>query len=253
MTTAVDIARRALDTIPGWQRARLTPLQGGLTNRTWLAEDGGRRAVLKADASLRTLPFGDRVAEARVQQAAADHGLAGKVLFSSPAVLLTEYLDGEVWSADDFEIVDNLVALADALRAVNQLPLTGRLFDAPATAEHYASMIGSAGLSGEVAEHVAVIHATDLTAELCCCHNDLVAENLLSTPAVKFLDWEYACDNDPLFDLATVIAHHGLNDGQTACLLSAWCGADEKSYRVPLQRQIRLYQSLYWLWRASRS
>lgn len=253
MTTAFDIASAALEAIPDWRGATLTPLKGGLTNRTWLARRGSRHAVLKADASVRTLPFTDRVAEGRVQQSAADHGLAGNVLFSSPKVLLTEFLAGEVWQADDFANADKLAALATALRSVNELPLTGRNFDAPAAAEHYASIIAVAGHAKQATEHVAVVRATSLTAELRCCHNDLVADNLLSTPALKILDWEYACDNDPLFDLATVIAHHGLNDEQSDRLLTAWCGGDAESYRVPLQRQIRLYKSLYWLWRASRS
>ena len=35
----------------------------------------------------------------------------------------------------------------------------------------------------------------------CCCHNDLVVGNIIAAPEIRFLDWEYACDNDPFFDL----------------------------------------------------
>lgn len=252
MTVALDIAKRALAGIPGWSGATLTPLKGGLTNHTWLVTCDQQRAVLKADATKRSVPFAGRNAEANVQRIAAENRLAGKVLFSSPTVLLSEYIDGEVWTAASFSIDDNLVELAKTLRRVHALPLTGRRFDAPAAAQYYAANVGDKADAAEVGRHVAIVGSIRLTNDVRCCHNDLVAGNILSTPALLLLDWEYACDNDPLFDVATVIVHHRLNDVQASRLLAAWCDDDDRQYRDQLQCQVRLYESLYWLWSTSR-
>ena len=86
---------------------------------------------------------------------------------------------------------------------------------------------------------------------LCCCHNDLVAENIISTPDILLLDWEYACDNDPLFDIAVVVAHHGLSAGQADVLLDAYFDGDGDSWRHQLAIQQRLYNALNCLWAAA--
>ncbi|NNC78427.1 MAG: phosphotransferase [Woeseiaceae bacterium] len=253
MRSALEIAQCALSEIPGWERAKLSPIQGGQTSDAWLAESGARRAVLKADAKIRSLPFRDRNSEAGIQRVAAHHGLAGKVLYSSATVLLSDYIAGASWGREELAQDDNLEELGQTLSRVHALPLTGVRFDAPAAARFYASRITRDVDRALVQKHVDTVCQTELPAELCCCHNDLVAENMVSTPSLKFLDWEYAADNDPLFDIAIVVAHHDLNNPQTMRLLSAWCESDGRVFLEPLQLQIDMYRSLCWLWRAARS
>ena len=67
-----------------------------------------------------------------------------------------------------------------------------------------------------------------------------------------FLDWEYACDNDPFFDLATIVEHHELSDAHTAELLNAYFDGDGQRWRHHLERQRKLYLALLCLWMASR-
>ena len=130
------------------------------------------------------------------------------------------------------------------------LPLTGRTFDAAAAARLYASRVRAADRNA-AGQHLAVVESASAPANLRCCHNDLVAENIISAPAVRFLDWEYACDNDPLFDVAVVVAHHGLSDRQAGVLLDACFDGDGGPYRERLGSQVRLYDSLNWLWAAA--
>jgi thiamine kinase-like enzyme len=84
---------------------------------------------------------------------------------------------------------------------------------------------------------------------LSCCHNDLVAENIIATPEIHFLDWEYACDNDPMFDLATIVAHHELSNKHADFLLDAYFDGDGADHRVRLDRYVSFYNALLWLWR----
>ncbi|MDJ0907978.1 MAG: phosphotransferase [Woeseiaceae bacterium] len=242
---------RLLESIPGWEGASWSELDGGLTNRSYLLEDKGRRAVLKVDESSRGIPFSSRVEEATVQSAAAAKGIAAPVLFASDTLYLTEYVEGEVWTRADLESVEQLDALAATLRELHALPLTGRRFDALGAAELYRRRI-DASYADEADRCLAVVAAAETTAELRCCHNDLVAENIVSSPGVTLLDFEYASDNDPMFDLAIVVEHHSLSDPAERRLLDAYFGADAPDRRAELAAQRRVYAALSWLWDKSR-
>jgi thiamine kinase-like enzyme len=238
---------KVLARIPGWRGASWSELPGGLTNRTLLVEKDGRRAVLKIDPSPRRPPYNSRQAEARIQQRAAAAGRANGVLYVEETVLLCEWGEGEVWASAHFDVDGNLRRVARALREVHALPLTGTTFDAVAAARLYTRTL-SASMSGTAERHLAVVEAAPGPMNLCCCHNDLVAENIIAMPGIRFLDWEYACDNDPLFDLAVVVAHHELSERQVQVLLDAYFDGDGEPWRRQLGVQMRLYNALNWLW-----
>lgn len=237
--------------LPDWENATCTELAGGLTNKTWRVTAGNKTGVLKIDNDPRAAPFGSRSEEAVVQNRAAEAGLAASVILAREGIYFTEFVEGDVWSRHRLDNVDNLKLIAVALRRLHALPRTGRLFDAGAAAKYYAGRV--AALEAKVvAECIEIINGTTPHSELCCCHNDLVAENLVSTPELKFLDWEYACDNDPLFDLATLVEHHELDDAQTTVLMEAYLGVNAKNWDGDLAGQRKVYLALLCLWMASR-
>jgi thiamine kinase-like enzyme len=239
-----------LATIPGWRGAAFSKLPGGLTNETLLVEKDGRRAVLKIDPSPRRPPYNSRRAEAEIQNGAASIGRANKVLHVSDMVLLSEWADGEVWTRTAFDDDDRLARLATALRDVHGLSLTGRRFDAAAAARQYFP--AAARIDAELARRkLQIVESTPPPSNLCCCHNDLVAENILEAPAIRFLDWEYACNNDPMFDLAIVVGHHGLSDRQAGVLLEAYFDGNGERWRDALTVQVRQYDALLGLWAAA--
>ena len=240
-----------LSAIPGWDGASITELSGGLSNQTWLAEIGDRKAVLKIDEQPRSAPFNSRPAEASIQSIAANHGLANAVLYVDQLVLLTEFVEGEVWKPQYLERDDNIELVAATLRRLHALPLTGRSFDSTVAARRYVASIDNRDTE-LVAHCTRVIETMRLPHNLCCCHNDLVAENIITVPGMMFLDWEYACDNDPLFDLATVVEHHDLGEEAAFRLLDAYFDGDGARWRPKLREQRNLYLALYWLWLASR-
>ena len=239
---------QVLATIPGWADASVSALPGGLTNRSYLVECADRRAVLKVDAAPRSEPLNTRPAEARIQQHAKRAGLANDVIHVNDTILLTEFIDGDVWTPAHFDDDHRLEQLGVRLRSLHRLPLTGRVFEAKAAAVRYAASLPD---TGAAREHVQLIAALRQPKKLCCCHNDLVAANIISTPEIRFLDWEYACDNDPFFDLATVVAHHDLSDRQANHLLDAYFDGEGGRWRRQLDEQVRLYRALLWLWSAA--
>ena len=236
-----------LSTIPGWEGARWQPIKGCLTNRPFLVEADGRRAVLKFDNGPRDMQFNSRHEEARIQAMAHSAGLAGAVLYVSDTVLMTEYVDGVVWSLDCLEDEANLDSLARALRKLHSMPLTGRTFDIRGAARQYARSAGNAD-AARVRQCLEKIDAGPRPHNICCCHNDLVIANIINTPETRFLDWEYACDNDPFFDLATIVAHHKLTEAQSDYFLDAYFDGDGRRWREQLARQAGVYDALLWLW-----
>ena len=238
--------------IPGWEQAQYSRLHGGLTNRSWLVSVNGRRAVLKIDAAPRGAPYNGRLAEKSIQTTAARAGLANSVLYAEECVYLTDYLEGNVWASSCLDKDENLELLASSLRKLHSLPLTRRSFDAVDAARRYSGKIDVG--KPDIAEHcLNIVKKMHAPHNLCCCHNDLVAGNIITAPELRFLDWEYACDNDPLFDLATVVAHHVLGPGRAKLLLDYYFDGDGERWIERLERQMKLYNALAWLWYASRA
>ena len=237
--------------IDGWQGAAISELDGGRSNRTWLVERDGRKAVLKVDESLRYGPYNSRRSEAHIQSIAARNGLANAVLYVDDRTLLTEFVEGVVWEPGFLERDDNIELVAGTLRRLHSLPLSGRSFDSIIAAKRYVEKIDNPN-AGLVAYCTNVIETMRQPHNLCLCHNDLVAENIITMPHMMFLDWEYACDNDPMFDLATIVEHHELDEPLAYRLLDAYFDGDGERWRLKLRKQQDLYLALYWLWLASR-
>ncbi|MDH3553034.1 MAG: phosphotransferase, partial [Gammaproteobacteria bacterium] len=142
--------------------------------------------------------------------------------------------------------------LARAIRKLHALPLTGRSFDARTAARSYAKRIESAD-ADVTRDCLQLIDSMPRLRNVCCCHNDLVVGNIIAAPDIRFLDWEYACDNDPFFDLATVVAHHRMSPERATILLDAYFDGDGRRWQEHLDTMVRFYNALLWLWLKSRS
>lgn len=251
MSDRMQVAE-VLARIPDWHGARVEPLQGGLSNRTCLVSKDGARAVLKIDDEPRAAPLNSRQTEARIQSSAAAAGLAGSVLYFDDSCLLTEYVEGRVWRAEDLRDEARLQQLGQRLRLLHQLPLSGRTFNASDAARLYLRTIKSDDKE-QLEACVHIIDSMPAPMNLSLCHNDLVVGNLIEAGQIMFIDWEYACDNDPFFDLATVAAHHDLSEAQLDVLLRSYFDGDWQRWSSQLQRQIEHYEALLWMWTEARS
>ncbi|HNP37803.1 MAG TPA: choline kinase family protein [Woeseiaceae bacterium] len=253
MTGACRI-EKVLQTIPGWEDASWRALSGGRTNRALLLSADGRKAVLKTDRLPRTAPFNSRAEEARIQATAHVQGLAAPVLFVSETLILTEYLAGEIWQPCNLASDAKLAQLASALRRLHRLPPSGRTFNALRAAEAYMRKLAGRPVDRELAEHhLAKVRQQGRPRNTSLCHNDLVAANIISSDGVRLLDWEYAADNEPLFDLAVVIVENQLTSAQADYLFTQYTDGDSASLRARLQQQVTMYSSLAWLWAAAHS
>ena len=90
----------------------------------------------------------------------------------------------------------------------------------------------------------------------CFCHNDLVNENCLGATQLTttnieggasntavFIDWEFAAQHNPWFDLAAIVLYQDLNDVQAAQFLHAY-----KGWKINAERRIFLTSQIALLW-----
>jgi thiamine kinase len=195
----------------------------------------------------------DRELELKVREQAYAAGLGAAIIHAEAGILLSEFLPGSVWQAADLNNNDKLVALASLLRKVHALPRAGKVLSAELVGRQYAAAVtaesGLQAFAGQCQEMLSAIPATET---FCCCHNDIVAGNIIQHSGLKLLDWEYACDNDPMFDLASVIGFHDLDAKQIDYLFGAYAGGADPEMYERLQSQVRLFDIIQWLWFAAR-
>lgn len=249
-------AAAAIARIPGVEpaKARYRALGQGFSNRSWLVEAGARKLVLRLDTPHAAALGLDRRTELAVLREAGKAGLAPEIVFAEleAGLLVYEYLPGRSWTAGDLDRAGKLEALAALLGHVHALPRSGVAFDAVGAAERYVRILHGGELAGFARRCRDIVAGSPPPEERACCHNDVVAGNVLETPDLRLIDWEYACDNEPLFDLACCIAYHDLDDGQGDVLLSAYAGAHMPEAGQRLSIQLRLFDALQWLWLAVR-
>ncbi len=247
----------ALSKIPGWGGNEVTcnELKGGLTNRIHLVERYGQKCILRLNAKHKNAIDLNRRRELSILGYAADSGLAAEVIFSDvdEGILLSAYITGRIWEVSDLDDYAKLEALSALLHEVHALPACGSSFDKSRFARNYVDNLTSLdGLHSFGVRCQEIIESIDGSGVMCCCHNDLVVENVISSSRLMLLDWEYACDNDPLFDLASLIGYHDLSSKQSQNLLSAYTGRTDPALAELLEEQVRLYDAIQWLWLANR-
>jgi thiamine kinase-like enzyme len=249
--------RDALAKIPGWESgcSSLRELKGGLTNRTYLVERDDEPFVLRLAAAHTNVFNLDRASENKILIRAAAAGLAPELIYADveSGILLNRYIPGHAWDVADLYNDANIDRLAALLRKVHALPLSAKKFDPNAVAGHYVANLESRRELYAFGLHCEKV-ATDLPRSdvFVCCHNDVVAGNVIGGSSPVLLDWEYACDNDPMFDLASLIGFHNLDDGRGSVLLRAYAGGGDPVLAERLESQVRLYDAIQWLWLANR-
>jgi len=253
LLTAFD----ALAMVPGWDHpgAEINALKGGLSNRTFHVRHGDRECVLRLDSEQSGALRIDRSFELQIMAEACRAGLGPEVLFSDPeaGVLATEYLPGRAWDDADLQSAEHLEALAALLRRVHSLPLCGHRLDLVENAVMYENYLEARHDSHSFAARcVEVIQMTPQGEGAVCCHNDIVAGNVIDNTQIKLIDWEYSCDNDPMFDLASAIGFHNLDDSRAQVLLSAYSGGHDGELIERLAEQVRIFDAIQWLWLATR-
>lgn len=226
--------REALERV-GWapDRARATPLTGGITNRTFRVEYGGEAFVLRLAGATSSALGIDRRAERVAMRAAHALGVGADVVFDDARgdVLVTRFIEGRVLDAASAREPAMLARIASTLARVHAGPPFEGRFSPIAAVRDYGALTRArrttlparAARVAEVASRLEPLFAPSAADRP--CHDDLLPGNLIDTgTSLRVIDWEYARMGHPFFDLGNLAANVELDEGGAITLLTTYLG-----------------------------
>ncbi|UQX89606.1 phosphotransferase [Jatrophihabitans telluris] len=225
-----------LDSVPllAGRPRTISSLTGGLTNRNFriVTDNGDYVARLSSpDSALLAI---DRAAEHANSRAAAASGVAPEVLDYLPGrgVLVIAWVDGRTLGPSDVRLESNLARLAQTCRMLHAGPRFANDFNMFDVQLRYLRLVRERGFRlpdryldfmakvAMIREAMAVLPEVSVP-----CHNDLLAENIIDDGTRLWLiDYEYAGNNDPCFELGNLASESTLSDGQLELLVTHYYG-----------------------------
>ncbi len=209
-------------------------LAGGLTNRNYkVTTDEGAYVVRIAGSGSGALAI-DRDHEYRNSLVAAAAGVGAPVVEYLPgdAVLVIGFLEGRTFTDADFGVPGAIDRVADACRRLHGGGRFVNEFDMFAIQAGYLRIVRERGyrLPEGYLDHARDVDrirgALSVRAEpTVACNNDLLAGNVIDDgERIWLIDYEYAGNNDPCFELGNLWSECHLDDGQLEDLVTAYYG-----------------------------
>jgi thiamine kinase-like enzyme len=212
---------------------------GGLTNRNFLLGTPKGKFVLRLPGE-GTSEYISRANEGHAARTTSEIGVNAPLHFfdDKDGVQLAGFIDGAVtMNAERFKDLGSVRRAAESLRRVHD---SGKSFlnrfELFQMIDDYLEILARKDAPLPDGYHDVKREAEAVRAALAArklpsvpCHCDPLAENFLDTGAkVYVIDWEYAGNNDPMWDLGDTSVEASFGPEQDAALLEAYFGG-----RVP--------------------
>ncbi|MFQ5772970.1 MAG: phosphotransferase [Kiloniellaceae bacterium] len=229
-----DPATRAAG-LPCWSGpVEPEPLEGGITNVNFVVEDAGERFFVRIgnDIPVHGVLRFNELAAAR---AAAAAGLSPEVVYSEPGVIVTRFVEGRTWGAEDVRDPANLERIVALVRRCHhEVPRHLRgpvlMFWVFHVVRDYAATLREGNsrctaMLPDLLGRAETLEAAVGPIEVVFGHNDLLAANFIDEGSRLWLvDWDYAGFNSPLFDLANLASNNEFTPEMSVDLLSVYTG-----------------------------
>jgi thiamine kinase-like enzyme len=226
------------------------PLEGGITNRNYLARFAGEDVVVRLPGKDTELLGIDRLAERTAGELAERTGIGPPVvaMLDDPPCLVTQFVVGEPMTPEELQEPGAIAEVAVALRALHacheRIPVA---FSSFRVVEAYAARMADRGATVPASYEWAASAALRIEAALVGpehepvpCHNDLLSANFIRTrQGIRIVDWEYAGMNDRYFDLGNFAVNNELDAEGEAALLTAYFEAPASTSRLASLRLMR--------------
>jgi Ser/Thr protein kinase RdoA (MazF antagonist) len=248
----------------GLEHPEVTPLEGGVANRSYRIRDGSRRFVLRIPAeAARELGASGRY-ELAMQALAAQAGLAPHIVLAGTAgeYVVSEFADGHTPSAQAMREVPMLrrvgawFARLHAREAPPGLAVVDFGERAAACLERIAPRDPDARIARLRRELVRRRAALAPPARVAPCHHDPHRRNFVDDGMrILAVDWEYAGPGDPAADLAACAGYHALDAAAIDALLEGYDEAGAGAAQVALRARVAalawIFDCLWFCWNAA--
>jgi thiamine kinase-like enzyme len=228
-STALD----AVSCLRGQER-QVEQLPGGLTNVNLKVTTPGQTVVVRIPQPGSELLLIDRRAEHLNSRAAASSGVGAPVVeyVEDPGLLVVGFLEGTTFTDDDLRSRETVVRVAAACRQLHAGPRFVNDFDMFEVQRAYLGTVrergfrlpeGYADFEDKVARARRALAAKPVSSVP--CNNDLLAGNFIDDGTKLWLiDYEYAGNNDPCFELGNLWSEPDLSLEQLEALVEAYDG-----------------------------
>lgn len=249
-----------LDRVPalGGTEREVSPLPGGLTNRNYKVTAPGGCYVVRISSRTSDLLAIDREAEYRNSVAAAVSGVAPKVVDYLPGlgVLVIDWVDGHTLTNADMNGPQNLARIARACRRLHAGPRFVNDFDMCRIQRQYLATVTRQGFrlpdryldfmpAADRIRQALAVHPLPTVP----CHNDLLAANFIAgSHQLWLIDYEYAGNNDPCFELGNIWSEAAMEVDALEELVADYFGAARPDMvaRARLQGLMSKYGWMLW-------
>ncbi len=260
------IAGELLHQVPGCEDGEPPYSQeligGGRVNRSFLVRTRRGRYVVRLNENTASDPGLDREREITLHSAAAAAGIAPVIVHVAQdrSSMITEYVEGRVWTPHYFSRMRDLRSLGQRLRALHAVaPPALPRYDPMAVIRRYADVI----LRDEPEEtgrlQLLLANGVESLARsghgrrpACIIHGDLHHGNVLTADRVYFIDWEYAQVGDPLLDLACILSYYPRSASHASLLLEASGLAELGATPGMLAELTQVFTLINYLWYRAR-
>jgi len=254
---ALDALLETLECLRGQPR-QVARLEGGLTNTNYRVTTPVRDVVVRVSSKDDSLLAIDRDAEEANSRAAAVSGAAPQVVEYVPehSLLVVAYVPGRTFTSADIRTAANLPRLAAVCRQLHAGPRFVTDFDMFEVQHRYLATVLEHGFKlpdgyldwEPVIERIRGV----LTAEqvrTVPCNNDLLAANVIDDGSRLWLiDYEYAGNNDPCFELGNLASESSLSVSDLTTLVTTYFGREvpAKVARTRLLGAMAQYGWMLW-------
>ena len=232
----MSVIEAAVAKIEDWKGRMISiqPLSGGLTNSNYRVEVDGTPFFVRVPGESTELLAIDRNNEYYNTKAAAEAGVAPKVLYYLPedCVMVLEFLNGKTMSKDSLNAAGMPGRMAHAIKQLHAGPRFLTEFNMFRLTEFYLSLCKEREIripDGYV-ERMTTVQQIEKAMSVnplatVPCNNDLLAENYLEDGKQLWLiDYEYSGNNDPTFELGNTCQEMQFNDDQIREVCAAYFG-----------------------------
>jgi thiamine kinase-like enzyme len=238
MSGSAEVAAERIDALPIWNGAiSVERMSGGISNESWLVKDGDGGHVVRFGTDY---PFHHVLRDRELMTARAAHaaGFAPAVEYSSPGVMVSQYLNAKTCNEDDLRA--HIERVAVIMRDFHQrmphyVSGPGFMFWPFYVVRDYARTLrdGGSRMSEHLPTYLAMadeLEAAQMPLPIVFGHNDLLPANLLDDgERLWLIDFEYAGFSTAMFDLAGLSSNAGFSEDESKALLTAYFGEEPDS------------------------